>query len=112
MTLHSLGLQDSMHLLGAPSQVVVDHDIIVFSPMTDFVGGLGHAFGYGRSGILSACMKALFQVARGWRQDEHAYQIVADLLSQLLGTLPVDVEQNILSGRQRSEEHTSELRSL
>ena len=68
--------------------------------MTEFVGGAAHAAADHLVGILRTRVQTFLQIGGRGRQDEHPDDIDARLLVQLLGALPVDVEQNILSGRQ------------
>ena len=48
-------------------------------------------------GILRAGVQPLFEIGGRGRQDEHADDVGAGLLAQLLGALPVDVEQHVPS---------------
>ena len=51
-------------------------------------------------GILRAGVQPFLEVCGRRRQDKHADDVGAGLLPQLLGALPVDIEQHVLPGRQ------------
>ena len=69
--------------------------------MAHFVGGLGHAGPDHLVGILRAACAGALQLGGRRRQDEDADDIGRRLLAQLLGALPVDVEQHVPARRQR-----------
>ena len=69
--------------------------------MTDFIRGLGHALGHRHGRILGAADQALAQFLRRRRKNEDADEIVLHRLGQLLGALPVDVEQHVAASLQR-----------
>ena len=63
--------------------------------------GTVHAAADDRVGILRTGVEPCLEVCGRRRQNEHADDVGACLLPQLLGALPVDVEQHVASGRQR-----------
>ena len=79
----------------ASATLSVDDDVIVFRPVAHLVVGLGHAPRDHLVGILRARVQPRSSSATRRRQHEDADHVVAALLAQLLGALPVDVEQHV-----------------
>ena len=65
--------------------------------MAHLVGGATHAALDHRIGILCARVQPTLEIGRGRRQNEYADDVVARFFAQLLRTLPIDVEQHVLS---------------
>jgi hypothetical protein len=68
--------------------------------VADLVVGTRHSAAHHFFGVLGAGEQAALQFLERWRQDEDRNQVFERVLRQLLGTLPVDVEQNVLAGLQ------------
>ena len=98
--LQPLSLEDRLHLGECLIDIVIDDDVIVFRPMAHFVAGAAHPSADHLIGVLCAGVKPLFKIGGRRRQDEDADNIRSRLFPQLLGALPVDVEQHVLSRRQ------------
>ena len=82
--LETFGVKDSSNVAERPIKVAIDHDIIIFWPVAHLVPRFGHAgadhlFVVERTGV-----QPPRQLAAGWRQQEHADEIVAGALAQLL----------------------------
>ena len=70
--------------------------------MADLVAGARHAIGDHFRVIGVAVLEATFQLIKMRRQDEHPHQVGGRIgLLQLLGALPVDIEQHIAAIGQR-----------
>ena len=99
-----IAMADGLDLIGrerAGQIFRIDDDVVAFRQLAPLVAGAAHPSPDHLVGVLRARVQALLQVGGGRRQDEDADDILARLLPQLLGTLPVDIEQHILSGRKR-----------
>src|SRR5262249_38425427 len=64
------------------------------------VGGLGHAAAHLFGTVLRTGLQPTLQLAGRRRQDEDADQVLSCSLLELLGTLPINVEQYISTGAQ------------
>src|SRR5882672_1584639 len=102
LALEALGGEDRADVLEGAPYVAIDDHVIVFRPVAHLIGGLGHAGVDDVVGILGAGAQARFKIRNRRRQHKNADEIVAALLAQLLGALPVDVEQHITPHRQRA----------
>ncbi|KIU01691.1 hypothetical protein QU38_00325, partial [Staphylococcus aureus] len=94
-TLQPLGIQDGVDRAIALVGIVIDQHIVIAVPMAHFVGGARHAGvdHFGRVG--GAVDQALMEFLERRRQDEPPHHVAAGELEQLLGALPVDVEQHV-----------------
>src|SRR5205823_2835544 len=92
--------QDGLKLQKCVFDFFVYEHIVVFGPMADFIVCLCHATSDDFLGVLGAHPKASFQFASRWRQNENADDIIA-LLLELLRTLPVDVEEDVVAASKR-----------
>ena len=99
--LHALGVQDGADFLQGGLQIVIDHDIVIFRPVADFVVGPGHALGHYLFCILGPDAQAALELGMAGRQHKNAHQIATRLLAQLLRALPIDVEQHVTALGQR-----------
>ena len=97
---HAFGGKDLLYLGKAGVEIIVDQDIVITVPMADLAGSALHPAldNLGRIGV--AAFQPFAQFIEGRRQDEDADNILSGALIQLLGPLPVDIEQYILSVRQ------------
>ena len=93
----ALGLEDRLDPLEARRQIAIDDDVIVLGPMAHLVGRLRHAAGDLLLAVLRTGAQATLELAGGGRQDEDADQILRRPFGKLLGSLPIDVEQDILA---------------
>ena len=73
--LEPLGLQDRLHLGKGFFDIVVDHDVVVFRPVTHLVTGEAHAMADHLVGILTTGMQAPFQVRGRRREDEYRHDV-------------------------------------
>src|SRR5438552_1025559 len=97
----ALGLQDRLNAAEARIQIAIDDDVVVLGPMAHFIGRLGHAARHLFLAVLGSGAQTTLEFAGRWRQDEDADQIFGRPLSELLGPLPIDVEEHIVPRGQR-----------
>ena len=69
--------------------------------MAHLVAGAAHAAADDVIGILRPAVQPRFERLHRGRQQEHADDIGPGALAQLLGALPVDIEQHVMPGGQR-----------
>ena len=91
----ALRAQDGLDFRTRRFDVVVDDHIVIFRPVADLVRSLRHALGDGRGGILCPPDQPVAQLLSRGRQDEDPHQVLAHRSTQLLGALPVDVEEHV-----------------
>ena len=91
----AFGEEDGLDGFDGLVEVAIDDDVIIFGPVAHFVGGFGHAAVDFGGVVLGAREEAALEFVPGGREDEDADEIVARFFRQLLGALPVDIEQNI-----------------
>ena len=80
--------------------VLVDQHIIVLGPMADLARRPLHAIGDHLLRIGVASAQAPLELGHRRRQDENPHQILTHRRVELLGPLPVDVEQDIAASSQ------------
>ena len=100
MRLQALGREDLTHARHALLEIAVDQHVVVLGEMGHVGRDLAEAPAHHRFGILGAPPQPSLQLGHRRRQDEHADHVGARL-AQLLGALPVDVEQDVAARGER-----------
>src|SRR5690606_33654561 len=94
---NAFGLEDHLHLGEALLDVVVDDDVVVGVPVADFGAGAVHAVADDFLAVGAARAQALLERLDTRRQQEYAHDVALRALIELLGPLPVDVEQEVVA---------------
>src|SRR3546814_2208265 len=76
--------------------ILVDEDIIIAIPVADFSGRSLHTGSNHLIAVGGARAQAALQLSQRWGQDEHSDDVTASLLVELLRTLPIYVEKDVL----------------
>src|SRR5438045_3583352 len=92
---------DRPDVIEALRHVLIDQDIVIFGPVTDFGSRPLHPAGDDLIAIGSTLMQAALQLFHRRWQDENANQVGTKGIIELLRTLPIDVEQRIAPELQR-----------
>jgi hypothetical protein len=100
--LEPLRLEDVVDQLAAFLGVVVDQHVIIFGPVADLARCPLHPPVDDLLAVGAARAQPALELAHRGRQDEHPDDVGVDLL-QLLGALPVDVEQDVAAALNRPE---------
>ena len=86
----------------AGREIVINQDIIIFRPVADLVASPRHAPGDNLVAVLGPAPETRLQGGDRRGQDEDGdHQRPEVGIAELLGTLPVDVEQHIAPGPDR-----------
>ena len=96
--LQARGADDCRQVVDSGCKVLIDNNIVEFRPVLHFGERTGQPLRNDRGAVLPALFQSLLQRMQRRRQDEDVHGI-RDQLPHLRGTLPVDLEQNILPGR-------------
>src|SRR5437762_4439701 len=97
----ALGGDNRLNLRNARVEIAVDDDVIVFRPVAHFFGGFRHARGDGGGAVLGAGAQARFERGHVGRQDKHGHEIARHGFGELLGSLPIDVGDDVAAGGDR-----------
>src|SRR3546814_11456952 len=76
--------------------ILVDEDIIIAIPVADFSGRSLHTGSNHLIAVGGARARAALQLSQRWGQDEHSDDVTASLLVELLRTLQIYVEKDVL----------------
>ena len=96
-----LGREDRAHRGDAGLEVLVDQDVVVLGQWVTSEATWPRRKRTISSGSCGAAPQAPLELGHRRRQDEHADHVVARGRAQLLGALPVDVEQHVAAAGQR-----------
>lgn len=77
-------------------KVGVDDDIVIFAVVGNFVGGFLHSVLNDRFIVLLTGAEAPFQFFLRGRKNKNSYKVIDQFLFELLGSLPIDVKNNVL----------------
>ncbi len=83
-------------------EVVVDEDVVELSAVLDLALGVPDPPLDHLVGVLGPGHEAAAQLGQAGRQDEHAHGVFGAFGGDLAGALPVDVEQDVATFRQRA----------
>lgn len=88
--------ENRLELIQGQIEIIVDDQIVIFDIVAHFGGGLLHAAFDDVPVVLPAVVQALAQGGGAGRQDEHGAGIRCQT-AYLLGTLPVDLENQVVA---------------
>ena len=97
----ALGGDDRLDFGDAVVDLAVDDDVIVFRPVAHFLGGFGHPGDDDRGAVLGAPAQPRFERRHARRQHEDRDEVVRHAFGELLGTLPVDIGDDVAPGGER-----------
>src|SRR6266436_6387962 len=92
---------DGLDLRDALLDLAVDDHVLVFRPVTRLLGRLRHPSGDDGGTVLGTIAQPCLERGAARRQYEDRNEIAANALGQLLGSLPVEIADDVPPGNER-----------